>query len=124
MVDGIRFRTVQGYKSERDVRLEWQIPGGQWRAISMVAGAIMADAWYCNEDVLYPREAGLLGGEKYAKYLGVAMREGWQAADAILQSEKAASRTSAAATSTTVDVEDGPAADWIDSLDIDWPESV
>jgi hypothetical protein len=62
MVDGIRFRTVQGYKSERDVRLEWQIPGGQWRAISMVAGAIMADAWYCNEDVLYPREAGFLFG--------------------------------------------------------------
>ena len=95
MENGILLRVVPGKKSAEDLRLEWQIPGGEWRAVTMATGAIMADFWYENEDVLYPRAAGFKGGEKYAQYLGVAMREGWGVADATLQSEKTASKTSA-----------------------------
>jgi hypothetical protein len=94
-------RVVKGKKAEDDLRFEWQVPGGEWRAVTMAAGGIMADFWYENEDVLYPPSAGFLGGEKYAQYLDQAMREGWDAADAVLQGEKAASRTSATPTLLT-----------------------
>ena len=106
MVDGIRFRIVQGKKADNDLRLEWQIPGGEWRAVSMAAGAIMADFWYENENVLYPPERGLLGGEKYSQYLGTAMHDGWEVADAVLQTEKAASRTAASRPAFVIDIDD------------------
>lgn len=88
-VAGIHLRVVTGKKSPDDLRIEWLTSEG-WIAIPMAAGAVMADFWYENEDVLYPPPA--MGGRKYLSYLATAARDGWEAADATLQAERAAKR--------------------------------
>ena len=94
-ISGVRFRVVLGSKTARadatghrgrDLCLEWQTVVG-WRPCEMAVGALFADFFYDNEDVLYPRPIGQ-GGNKYRSYLYHAMKEGWQVADGVLQFEK------------------------------------
>ena len=91
VVAGLPLRVVPGRKSSDDLVMQWRV-NGEWWSIPMAATAIIADFWYENEDVLYPPTRGFLGGRKYTRYLRKAIEEGWESAEAELQSEKAAKR--------------------------------
>lgn len=86
---GQRFRVQRGVKSPDDLRLDWYTPTG-WRAVPMSPGAMMADFFFENEDVLYPPDMGNQGGSKYIALLRHAARHGWQKANAGLLAERAA----------------------------------
>lgn len=102
---GFNFRVVRGSKSADDLRLE-VLAMGRWRPVRMSLGFFLADFFYENEDVLYPREphdpARCLkpgcdgskhrGGQKYIGELRKAGRQGWQATDAFLEAERAEQR--------------------------------
>lgn len=86
-INGLRFRAVTGYKHPKDLRLEVLQEVG-WRPVPMLVGAMLADFFGENEDVLYPPPAA--GGRKYMGYLWDAYQTGWQSADARLRQERAA----------------------------------
>lgn len=87
---GLPLRVVPGAKSPEDLRIDWMTPDGTWRAVPMAAGAIFADFWFDNENVLYPPPAA--GGQYYLRYLSQAANDGWEAADGRLKAEQAAKR--------------------------------
>lgn len=91
VVDGLHFRVVQGAKSPEDLRLELELGSG-WRPVNMSWGALMADFFFENEDVLYPPEErhlhGRIGGQYYLNYCARAAREGWQESDYGMRGEK------------------------------------
>ena len=96
-VDGVWFRVVPGYKSPEDLKLEMLTPkrkvdgsvGTKWIAVHMSLGALLADFFYENEDILYPPEDGFLGGEYHSKHLRQAETEGYEAATKTLKGEVA-----------------------------------
>jgi hypothetical protein len=102
-VAGLPLRVVPGYKAPDDLRLEWLTPDG-WRPVTMAAGAILADFWYENEEVLYPPPAA--GGHYYLSYVNQAAHEGWEVADARLLAERQAKQERAVTPSTTGNASD------------------
>lgn len=93
-VGGVTYRVVLGRKMSRvpdavDLKLEAWTPRG-WQAVPMAVGALMADFFYENEEVLYPPSAGFQGGTYYVTYLNQAVSDGWEVADERLQAEKRA----------------------------------
>lgn len=102
-VDGVWFRVVPGKKSPDDLKLEMLVPkrnvdgsvGTKWLAVHMSLGALLADFFYENEDILFPPEDGYKGGEYHSKHLRQAEEEGYEAATKTLratQAKKAARR--------------------------------
>lgn len=89
---GITLRVEQGKKAADDLRMDIFV--GRWVPIPMAFGAILADFFYENEEVLYPPrgDAGPKGGKKYLDYLQGAAYVGWEAAESYLQDEKEAAR--------------------------------
>lgn len=83
--DGLRFRVCRGKKAPADLRLD-VMTGGTWRAVHMRLGAMLADFFYENEDVLYPPPAK--GGRKYLDYCRDAAKHGWEKAEAVLRIER------------------------------------
>jgi len=88
-IDGVRFRVCVGRKAPDDLRLEWLTENG-WRPVSMMAGALLADFFWENEEHLYPQANGYLGGNKYLKYLRHAAIHGYGRAEAGLRAERVA----------------------------------
>jgi hypothetical protein len=62
--------------------------GGRWVPVPMAVGALLADFFYENEDVLYPPGPNVLGGRKYIRYVKHAAIHGWQKAEAGLRAER------------------------------------
>jgi hypothetical protein len=66
---------------------QWN-PKGRWIPMPMGIGFLLAD-FFCNEeDVMYGRESGNLGGDKYMRYCWDAYYKGWEHADHNLQLDK------------------------------------
>lgn len=88
---GISYRVVQGRKSADDLRLEFRV-NGEWRPVAMDIGFLLADFFFENEHVLYPRSQGYRGGWKYIQALQRAALDGWEAALSDLDQEKDSKR--------------------------------
>lgn len=94
MVGGIPWRVVQGYKRPDDLRLEFFFSGRGWVAVKMEVGFLLADFFFENEEVLYPREndhgypTGRDGGLYYLRAATHAAHYGWEAARDKLGDEK------------------------------------
>lgn len=85
-LDGIHYRVVRGVKGPDDLRLDHLIDG-TWRPIHMRQGALLADFFFENEDVLYPPPQ-YKGGKKYLEYVRDAARCGWEKTEAVLRLER------------------------------------
>lgn len=85
-VDGLRWRVVKGKKSPDDLRLEHLTPNG-WRPTAMAMLFMLADFWYENEDLLYPKPR-YQGADYLLREVTRAAKQGWQVAQAKLQKEK------------------------------------
>jgi hypothetical protein len=84
VVKGVKFRGVN--PEENDLVLQWFV-NGQWRAVDMKAGALMADFFYENEEYAFPQERGFLGGNYYLAYINGAAQSGWQQANKRLRNQ-------------------------------------
>ena len=83
----------RGVKHPEDLRLKWHTSEG-WTAVPMCAGFVLADFFWENENVLYPRGRGL-GGEMYLRQLAWAGRHGWEGAQAHLEADQRRKRGAA-----------------------------
>lgn len=94
-VSGIPFRVVEGRKGPDDLMLQFYVAtpnGGEWRAVGMDIGFLLADFLPENEDFLYPdaarsRIAG--GGDYYLSECWHARKHGWLSAKQKLVRERA-----------------------------------
>jgi hypothetical protein len=98
LIGGVRIRVVKGRKAPNDMKLEICCNEDatsleqRWQAVPMTLVAYMTEFFYKNEDVLYPRSEGYLGGEKFLMFLRDAVENGYETATAGLEWEKAGSR--------------------------------
>jgi hypothetical protein len=84
-IDGVFYRVLHGRKGPGDLRLEHRVDGA-WKPVRMRTGAMLADFFFENEEVLYPDAKG---GKKYLEYVRDATKYGWDKADAVLRVERA-----------------------------------
>jgi hypothetical protein len=95
-VDGVFYRVLRGRKEAprgaEDLRLEHRVDG-VWRPVRMQTGAMLADFFFENEDVLYPRPR-FNGGTEYLSYLWDAAYTGWEHSEGRLQEQKTRRRES------------------------------
>lgn len=89
----IEWRVSQGKKEVRlegaqDMRLDIRTPGGEWRAVPMHLGFLMADVFFQVEEALYPQAHGFLGGNKYLRAVHRAIESGFHAACEELDGER------------------------------------
>jgi len=98
---GIPWRIVPGRKGPGDLRLEL-FANGQWLAVKMDLGFLMADFFFENEELLHPPAKGNLGGSMYTGHCLMAIAHGWETARQWLavQRERAAARREAAEAGT------------------------
>ena len=94
-LDGLRWRVVRGRKQSRvpgeiDLRLEHLTPQG-WRPTAMALLFMLADFWYENEDLLYPRPR-FQGADYLLRAVGRAAKNGYQSEVDRLEAEKARKR--------------------------------
>ena len=89
LIGGVYIRTMPGRKSPDDMKLEIQTPQGEWRAVPMTLVAYMTEFFFWNEENLYPRRDGFLGGEKFMEFLRDSVNNGYETATAGLEWEKA-----------------------------------
>jgi len=85
-VSGIEFRVEQGRKHPDDRVLLWWSQEYGWKPIEMTVGFLLADFFFENEEVLYPKPAK--GGDYYLDACEVAARNGWRQADEQLKAAK------------------------------------
>lgn len=85
--DGIRYRVVEGRKKPGDLRLERRIDG-EWQPVRMESGFMLADFFFENEHVVFPRADGYRGGYEYLKELHNAARHGWEATQRKLRGQQ------------------------------------
>ena len=94
LIGGVYIRTVPGRKAEGDMKLELCVNTDattleqRWQAVPMTLVAYMTEFFYRNEENLYPRSEGYLGGEKFMQFLADAVRNGYETATAGLEWEK------------------------------------
>lgn len=94
-LDGLRWRVVLGRKESRvpgevDLRLEHMTPNG-WRPTAMALLFMLADFWYENEDILYPRPRWQ-GADYLLRAVRRATQNGYESEITRLEDEKAAKR--------------------------------
>lgn len=89
--DGIRYRVIEGRKGPDDLRLERRVDG-EWRPVKMESGFMLADFFFENEQVLYPRAKGHRGGFEYLRALQDATRHGWETTQRRLSAQQQQSR--------------------------------
>jgi hypothetical protein len=88
------FRVKRGDKDGGDLRLDWWSSAQKlWVPVQMSAAALITDFFYENEEHLYPRVRGYMGGDFFIEYLKLAAHEGWQVADKKLRTEQYYKRT-------------------------------
>jgi hypothetical protein len=83
--NGIEWNLVVGKKEARlvggqDLRLDIRTPGGEWRAVPMPLGFLMADVFFQVKETLYPQAQGFEGGNLYMRFLRHSIQHGWEAA--------------------------------------------
>ena len=83
---------VLGKPCPHDRVLQWLTDEQRWVSIQMGAGALLADFFYENEEVLYPSRLGKMGGKKYLQFLMHAVEHGYEAAYEVLELEKRTKR--------------------------------
>lgn len=62
---------------------------GRWIPVPMALGFVLADFWCNEEDAMYERRQGNLGGDKYMRYCWDAYYKGWIHAAGNLELDKA-----------------------------------
>lgn len=85
--DGLRCRIVPGAKAAGDLILEVD-SAGAWRRVKFASVGLIVEFLYRNEDLLYPRAGGNLGGEKVFRFLREAIKVGHEQAARNLDWEK------------------------------------
>lgn len=85
--DGIQYRVVPGRKGPDDMRLEKHL-NGEWQPVRMEAGFMLADFFFENEHVLYPRAKGYRGGFEYLKAIQFAAQNGWESTQRQLREQQ------------------------------------
>jgi hypothetical protein len=90
--NGIEWRISEGQKPVRregaiDMRLDIRTPGGEWRAVPMHLGFLMADLFFQVEEALYPQPRWD-GGNKYIRAVHRAVQHGFEAAARELDEER------------------------------------
>lgn len=62
---------------------------GRWIPLPMDVGFLLADFWCNEEDAMYERASGNLGGDKYMRYCWDAYYKGWEHAASNMELDKA-----------------------------------
>ena len=84
--EGLRYRVRRGQKGPQDLVMDIWV--GRWVPLSMETVFLVVDFLGENEDFLYPKSKGKLGGDKLIAALRVAYRFGWERAKTDLEWEK------------------------------------
>ena len=86
--DEVEYRVMPGRKGPDDLRLEHYV-NGEWRPVKMETGFLLADFFFENEHVLYPRAKGYRGGYEYLRAIQHATRYGWESTQQQLREQQA-----------------------------------
>lgn len=89
-LDGLSWRVVKGRKAPGDLRLEHMTTSG-WRPTAMALVFMLADFWYENEDLLYPKPK-FQGADYLLRAIERAAKNGYQSEVERLEGEKLAKR--------------------------------